>query len=116
MDFEEKFLDPEYLATRIRDFKEIRRGDFAFRVDRSDTPGSPTLYVHFLGKNNHERQDWVYAELRVSDHIIATNSPQFIVERGAILSKKKKEQFIRLVEKCIKIAKARKLAKDLKKI
>lgn len=35
MDREEKFLDPEYLSTRVRDFKEIKRVDLEFKVVRS---------------------------------------------------------------------------------
>lgn len=110
MEYEEKFLDKSYLETRIRDFKEIKRGDLEFCVERSKNSNSASLYVHF------KRGAWKITELRVSDHIINTGATQFIVERGAILGKKKKEQFVRLVEKVIGVAKKKVLAQALYKI
>lgn len=111
MDYEEKFLDKSYLETRIRDFKEIKNGDFEFCVERSKNyPESASLYVHF------KRGAWNIAELRVSDHSVNTAQTQFIVERGVILGKKKKEQFVRLVEKVIGVAKKKILAQALYKI
>ena len=111
MEYEEKFLDKSYLETRIRDFKEVKRGDLEFCVERSKNyPASASLYVHF------KRGAWNIAELRVSDHSINTAQTQFIVERGAILGKKKKEQFVRLVGKVIGVAKKKILAQALYKI
>lgn len=111
MEYEEKFLDPEYLSTRVRDFKEIKRGDLEFKVMRScNYPESASLYIKFM------RGNWIISELRVSDHSIKTEQTQFIVERGAILSKKKKEQFVRLVEKCIGAARRKILAQAMYKI
>lgn len=112
MDYEEKFLDIDYLATRIRDFKEIRRGDFSFEIERScNYPKSPSLYVKI------RKGTLRVGELRVSDHMInAIGETQFIVERGAILSKKKKEQFVRIVEKVLKRAKKNALNSALRKL
>ena len=111
MEYEEKFLDPEYLSTRVRDFKEIKRGDLEFKVVRScNYPESASLYIKFMKGN------WIITELRVSDHSINTPQTQFIVERGQILSKKKKEQFVRLIEKCIKVAKKKIFAQAMYKI
>lgn len=111
MDYEEKFLDPEYLSTRVLDFKEIKRGDLEFKVVRScNYPESASLYIKFMKGN------WIITELRVSDHSINTPQTQFIVERGAILGKKKKEQFVRLVEKVIGVARKKILAQALHKI
>lgn len=112
MEFEEKFLDPEYLATRIRDFKEIRRGDFTFEIERSiNYPKSQSLYIKI--RKGTDR----VGELRVSDHPInKIGETQFIVERGEILSKKKREQFVRLVEKVLKTAKKNALNSALHKI
>ena len=111
MDYEEKFLDPAYIETRVRDFKEIKRGDLDFKVFRSSNyPESASLYIKFM------RGAWIISELRVSDHIIETKQTQFIVERGAILTKKKKDAFIRLVEKCIGTAKRKILTQALYKI
>ena len=111
MEYEEKFLDPEYLSTRVRDFKEIKRGDLEFKVIRScNYPESASLYIKFM------RGNWIISELRVSDHSVKTEQTQFIVERGAILSKKKKEQFVRLVEKCIKVAKKKIFAQAMHRV
>ena len=108
MEFEEKFLDPEYLSTRVRDFKEIKRGDLEFKVVRScNYPESASLYIKFM------RGNWIISELRVSDHSVKTEQTQFIVARGSILTKKKKEQFVRLVEKCIKVAKRKILSQAM---
>lgn len=111
MDYEEKFLDPEYLSTRVRDFKEIKRGDLEFKVIRScNYPESASLYIKFMKGN------WIITELRVSDHSIKTTQTQFIVAIGGILTKKKKEQFVRLVEKCIKVAKKKILAQAMHRV
>lgn len=111
MDYEEKFLDPAYLETRIRDFKEIKRGDLEFSVVRScNYPESASLYVKFM------RGNWIISELRVSDHLVKTEQTQFIVSRGGILTKKKKEQFVRLVEKCIKVAKKKIFAQAMHRV
>ena len=111
MEYEEKFLDPEYISTRVRDFKEIKREDLEFKVVRScNYPESASLYIKFM------RGNWIISELRVSDHSINTEQTQFIVARGGILTKKKKEQFVRLVEKCIGVAKRKILSQVLHKI
>ena len=111
MDYEEKFLDPAYLETRVRDFKEIKRGDLEFSIVRScNYPETASLYVKFM------RGAWIISELRVSDHSIKTTQTQFIVTRGEILTKKKKDTFVRLVEKCICVAKRKILTQALHKI
>lgn len=111
MDYEEKFLDPAYLETRVRDFKEIKRGDLEFKIVRScNYPESASLYLKFT------RGNWIISELRISDHSVNTKQTQFIVERGQILTKKKKDTFVRLVEKCIGVARRKILAQALHKI
>lgn len=105
MEFEEKFLDIGYLTTRLRDFKEIRTGHFGFEIRRSKSTESPSLYVIFT-KNAAK-----CCELRVSDHIHNVEKlTQFIVTPGEILKKRKREEFVRVVNKCL--AKAKRAALD----
>lgn len=107
MECEEKFLDKGYLETRVRDLREIKRGDLDFSVEPSCNAdkGSKSLYIHFR-KGNLNLYD-----LRVSDHSINTRQTQFIVTEGEILTKKKRGQFTRLLEKAVKMAR-----KDLLKV
>ena len=91
------FLSPEYLVTRLRDFKDVKRKKVKFVITKSNREDSRTLYVQFWVGNRKVSQ------LRVSDHIINTSDTQFIVA-DTILTKKKKAQFVRLVEKCIQKA------------
>lgn len=91
------FLSPEYLETRLRDFKDVKSKKVKFVITQSNREDSRTLYVQFWVGNRKVSQ------LRVSDHIINTSDTQFIVA-DTILTKKKKAQFVRLVEKSIQKA------------
>lgn len=91
------FLSPEYLETRLRDFKDVKSKKVKFVITKSNREDSRTLYVQFWVGNRKVSQ------LRVSDHIINTSDTQFIVA-DTILTKKKKAQFVRLVEKSIQKA------------
>lgn len=91
------FLSPEYLETRLRDFKDVKSKKVKFVITKSNREGSRTLYVQFWVGNRKVSQ------LRVSDHIINTSDTQFIVA-DTILTKKKKAQFVRFVEKSIQRA------------
>lgn len=110
MDYESKFLDKNYLATRLRDFKDIKNGNVTFDIYESDRAESASLYVRFFvnGFNRHT--------LRVSDHTCTTPHTQFIVCQTDILSKKKKEQFVKLVESSIRKAKSKGIEKALQHI
>lgn len=103
------FLESDYLATRLRDFKEIKKGEVKFKVDNSSNENSKSKYIRFYIGN------YKCAELRVSDHIVNTTQTQFIV-KGDILSKKKKADFVRLVEKCMQKAKQNHLRLCLKAV
>ena len=87
MNTEKKFLDPNYVATRLRDFKDIQKRVVTFSIHKSDNETSNSIYVDF----------WVghfkCSTLRISDHIIEYPQSQFIVGED-ILTKKKKAQFI----------------------
>lgn len=101
------FLDKNYLETRLRDFKAIRKKEVFIEIKNSCNGFSKSLYVGFwVGR-------YKGATLRVSDHIVNTNQVQFIVN-GDILTKKKNAEFERLVNKCISKAKALHLDKVLK--
>ena len=77
------FLSPEYLETRLRDFKDVKSKKVKFVITKSNREDSRTLYVQFWVGNRKVSQ------LRVSDHIINTNDTQFIVS-DTILTKKMK--------------------------
>lgn len=91
------FLSQEYLETRLRDFKDVKSKKVKFVITKSNRKDSRTLYVQFRVGNRK------VSRLRVSDHIINTSDTQFIVA-DTILTKKKKAQFVRLVEKSIQKA------------
>ena len=109
MNTEKKFLDPNYVATRLRDFKDIQKRVVTFSIHKSDNETSNSIYVDF----------WVghfkCSTLRISDHIIEYPQSQFIVGED-ILTKKKKAQFVRLVEKAIKKAKEKHLDIVIRKV
>ena len=116
MDKQEKFFNKQYLETRLRDIKEIRKKEIKFTIEESDRTFSKTLYVNFytvsdgnLSFKNHT--------LRISDHLLK-NCPhtQFIINPNDFLTKDKKQQFLRLVENSIKKAQRRHLLKDLDRI
>lgn len=109
MNTEKKFLDPNYVATRLRDFKDIQKRVVTFSIHKSDNETSNSIYVDF----------WVghfkCSTLRISDHTIEYPQSQFIVSED-ILTKKKKAQFVRLVEKAIKKAKEKHLDIVIRKV
>lgn len=109
MNTEKKFLDPNYVATRLRDFKDIQKRVVTFSIHKSDNETSNSIYIDF----------WVghfkCSTLRISDHIIEYPQSQFIVSED-ILTKKKKAQFVRLVEKAIKKAKEKHLDIVIRKV
>lgn len=110
VDYEEKFLSREYLETRLRDFKEIRQKQVTFEIVKSNRENSKSLYIEFYidGIKGHT--------LRVSDHIVNTCHTQFIAKPFTVLTKKKKAQFVALVESSIRKAKADTLKVKLRRI
>ena len=109
MNTEKKFLDPNYVATRLRDFKDIQKRVVTFSIHKSDNETSNSIYVDF----------WVghfkCSTLRISDHIVEYPQSQFVVGED-ILTKKKKAQFVRLIEKAIKKAKEKHLDIVIRKV
>lgn len=102
IEFETKFLDKSYLETRLRDFKAVRDKKVVFHIKESDRQDSNSLYIFFrVGKKD-------CSAMRVSDHIANSPYSQFIVAEK-VLTKKKKQAFVKMVEKCIKKAEAKHL-------
>ena len=114
MDRQSKFLDKEYLETRLRDFSAIKKHELYFQIHESDRVLSKTLYIEFWvkdgGKNFKQRT------IRISDHSIDCPHTQFIIDPYACLTKKKKQQFIRLVESAIKVSKKKNLYRKLENL
>lgn len=110
VEYESKFLSQEYLETRLRDFKEIRQKQVTFKIVKSNREESKSLYIEFYVDKIKGHT------LRVSDHIVNTCHTQFIVSEFNVLKKKKKAQFVALVESSIRKAKADTLKVKLRRI
>lgn len=108
MENEDKFLNKEYLTTRLRDFKEIKSGQVTFGFKDSDREYSNTIYVCFYIQGQKR------AELRISDHLIS-KAPQiqFIVNPSKTLTKKKKELFVKAVNNVLNKARVINLQKKI---
>lgn len=116
METQIKFLNKQYLETRIKEFKEVKRNEVRFEIRESDRAFSRSLYIEFycLGENG----SWFKQKtVRISDHAIA-DCPhfQFIIEPNSILTKKKKQQFVKMLENAIKRSKKRQFKILLNKI
>ena len=87
MEKQEKFLNKQYLETRVREVKEIRQGVVKFEITESDRLFSKTLYVNFYCFG--EKGKWFKNHtLRVSDHNFEDcPHTQFIVEPTEDLTK-----------------------------
>lgn len=116
METQSKFLNKQYLETRLREIREIKRKEITFEIEESDRAFSKSLYVNFYclsysGKcfKNHT--------LRISDHSFEDcPHTQFIIEPSAFLTKKKKQQFVRALETAVRKAKTRHFYKEMENI
>jgi hypothetical protein len=116
MDIQAKVLNKQYLETRIREIKEIKRKEIIFDIEESDRVFSKTLYVNFYCQG--EDSWWFKGHtLRISDHF-QENCPhsQFIINPSEWFTKKKKVQFMKTLENAVKKAKTRCFYKELKKL
>ena len=106
METELKFLDKNYVETRIREIKEIRSKQVAYKITSSNRENSKSLYVRFykVGLKGDEKKFFAVSGVRLSDHIL-TDYPfkQFIVNPDMQLCKKRKEIFIRTLESAVKL-------------
>ena len=114
MDRQSKFLSKEYLETRLRDFSAIKKHELYFQIYESNRVLSKTLYIEFGVKDGNK--NFGQQTIRISDHIIDCPHTQFIIDPYAYLTKKKKQQFIRLVESAIKLAKRKSLYHKLENL
>lgn len=112
MDKQSKFLDKNYLKTRLMEFDAIKKGELTFELKESDRVLSKTLYVDFWANSGDKH--YKQATMRISDHSIDCPHTQFIIEPYELITKKKKQQFVRLVECSIKRAKDKSLQHKLK--
>lgn len=109
METQSRLLNKDYLETRLRDIGAIRRKELTFQIHESDRALSKTLYIEFWEKDGEKNIK--LKTIRVSDHLQEENCPhiQFIVKPYDFLTKKKKQQFIKTVERAIRSAQRRSL-------
>jgi len=116
METESKFLNKQYLETRLREFKQIKRKEIDFSIEESDRAFSRSIYINFYLKsyNGFWYKDHT---LRISDHI-QKDCPysQFIVDPNMTLTKKKKSQFVKAIETALIKAKTKSFHKKLAKV
>lgn len=116
MDKQIKLLNKDYLSTRIRELKEIKRKELTFEIEESDRAFSKSLYVCFYTTDSSGKPFKTHT-LRISDH----SSPncihtQFIIEPNEDLTKKKKAQFMKILESCVRKGQTRFFYKEMEKI
>lgn len=107
MELESKLLEEEYLRTRFNEIKEIKQGLIRVYFKKSDRENSISLYVSFW------RDGWHGMDLRISDHSIVRDCQiQFLIDPSQVLTKKKKERFMRTVMNCVTKTKNIAFSKD----
>ena len=111
-----KLLNKEYLKTRLSEMREIKRKEVFFEIEESDRAFSKSLYISIWTQSYGEKK-FKNSTLRISEHSISDcTHTQFIIEPESCLTKKKKQQFVRALEKAILKAKTKNLYKQLEKI
>ena len=120
MEQENKFLDPLYVETRVRELKAIRNKEYSFKISKSNRENSKSIYVRFYRVfiYNGEQKFFGDKTLRISDHFLPTyeKGSQFIVRENTPLTKGRKALFMRTIEKTLKIAQKSDLMHDLSKL
>ena len=116
METQTKFLNKQYLETRIMEIKEIKRKEIDFKIEESDRAFSKTLYINFYCPSGNGK--WFKNHtLRISDHSFEDcPHTQFIIEPNAFLTKKKKQQFVRALETAVRKAKTRHFYKEIESV
>lgn len=116
METQSKFLNKQYLETRIGEFREIKKKEVFFKIEESNRVLSKSLYVCFYIQSSNGFC-FKNSTLRISDHQLAEcPHTQFIIEPNNTMTKKKKAQFMGAVEMAIRKAKTRNFYKELNKI
>lgn len=114
MDKQSKFLDKNYLETRINGFEAIKKHELKYFIHESDRVMSKSLYIDFWAEDGDK--NYKQSTIRISDHSIDCHYTQFIIEPYEEMTRKKKQQFVRLVESAIKKANGRSLRHKLEKL
>lgn len=115
MDKQSRLLDKEYLKIRLMELKEVRRKEIKFEFHDSNRYNSLSLYIEFHTPNKDNV--WMKThELRISDHIADTPHTQFIIKPNDDLTKKKKEQFMKCLQLCVKKAQEKEMYIKMSKI
>lgn len=115
MDKQIKLLNKEYLATRIGEFKEIKRGEVVFKIKDSDRAFSKSIYVEFWLPMSSTKKFYKGATLRISDHKQENCMfEQIIINPEKPLTKKKKAELIRNLDATIKKAQKKRVKYTLK--
>lgn len=116
MDRQTKFFNKQYLETRLRELRKIKKKEIFFNIEESDRAFSKSLYINFYIPSSNEKKFKSHT-LRISDHALENCvHSQFIVEPNDYLTKKKKAQFTRILELAVKRAKIKQVYKELNKI
>ena len=116
METQSKFLNKQYLETRLREIREIKLKEITFDIEESDRAFSKSLYVNLYCPSGNGK--WFKNHtLRISDHSFKDClHTQFIIEPSAFLTKKKKQQFVRALETSVRKAKTKHFYKEMKNI
>lgn len=116
METQSKFLNKQYLETRLREIREIKRKEITFEIEESDRAFSKSLYVNLYCPSGSGK--WFKSHtLRISDHSFEDcPHTQFIIEPSAFLTKKKKQQFVRALETAVRKAKTKHFYKEMENI
>lgn len=113
MDKQSKFFDKNYLTTRLRDFPAIKNKSVWFEIGDSNRAFSKTIYIYLYTSKELKAEHAV----RISDHPHEqAGQTQFLINPDEFLTKKKKQEFIRIVEHVIKRAKQNTTRYYLKKV
>ena len=108
-----KFLDINYVKTRVNELPEVQRGDVKVDVYKSANPKSKSIYVivYCIGR----KSEWYKCyTLRISDHEFGEcNFKQFIINPDKKMTKRHREQFTSLLKRAVKYAIERGIEKKL---
>ena len=115
MDKQIKLLNKEYLATRIGELKEIKRGEATFKIRNSDRVFSKSIYIEFWLPMSGTDKFYKGATLRISDHEQENCMfEQIIINPEKPLTKKKKAELVRNLDATIKKAQIKRVRHALK--
>lgn len=97
MDYQSKLLDKQYLEARLGNIGYLKREEFYIVINESDRALSKTIYIEFWRKDGEKNIK--LKTIRISDHS-QPGCPhiQFLIKPYDVLTKRKKEQFIKMVK------------------